>query len=128
MSGKRSVRQIEQRLRRDALPIIGSLPLRDLHRRDVTRVLDAKAAPIAARRVFEDMRAMIRWAVARGDLDHNPIDGMKGPPQSKPRERVLSDDEIRQLWHRLPELGSVGRAIKFALLTGQRIGEVTGMT
>jgi integrase len=71
---------------------------------------------------------MIRWTVARGDLDHNPIDGMKGPPQSKPRERVLSDDEIRHLWKRLEELGSVGRAIKFALVTGQRIGEVTGMT
>jgi integrase len=28
----------------------------------------------------------------------------------------------------LEELGSVGRAIKFALVTGQRIGEVTGMT
>src|SRR5262245_31126458 len=125
----RSAKEIELRLRKDVLPIIGHIPLRELHRRDITRVLDAKSsAPIAARRAFEDMRAMIRWAVARGDLDHNPIDGMKGPPQSKPRERVLSDDEIRQLWHRLQELGSVGRAIKFALVTGQRICEVTGMT
>jgi len=71
---------------------------------------------------------MLRWAIARGDLDHSPIEGMKGPSQSKPRERVLSDDEIRVLWNRLPELGSVGRAIKFSLVTGQRIGEVTGMT
>src|SRR5262249_20089594 len=78
----RSAKEIERRLRKDVLPIIGHIPLRELHRRDVTRVLDAKSsAPIAARRAFEDMRAMIRWAVARGDLDHNPIDGMKGPPQ-----------------------------------------------
>jgi len=125
----RSAKEIERRLRKDVLPIIGHIPLRELHRRDVTRVLDGKAsAPIAARRAFEDMRAMVRWAVARGDLDHSPIDGMRGPPQSKPRERVLSDEEIRQLWHRLQELGSVGRAIKFSLVTGQRIGEVTGMT
>src|SRR5262249_45716686 len=125
----RSAKEIERRLRKDVLPIIGHIPLRELHRRDITRVLDAKSeAPIAARRAFEDMRAMIRWAVARGDLDHSPIDGMKGPPQSKPRERVLSDGEICQLWRRLQELGSVGRAIKFGLVTGQRIGEVTGMT
>ena len=125
----RSAREIERRLRKDVLPIIGRIPLRELHRRDVTRVLDSKSsAPIAARRAFEDMRAIIRWAVARGDLDHNPIDGMKGPPQSRPRERVLSDDEIRTLWNRSQELGSVGRAIKFSLVTGQRIGEVTGMT
>jgi integrase len=125
----RSAKEIERRLRKDILPVIGHIPLRDLHRRDITRVLDSKsAAPIAARRAFEDMRAMVRWAVARGDLDFNPMDRMKGPAQSKPRQRVLSDDEIRVLWNRLRELGSVGRAIKFSLVTGQRIGEVTGMT
>jgi len=105
LKGKRSFRQIERLLRRDVLAIIGSIPLSELHRRDVTRVIDAKAAPIAARRAFDQLRAMIRWAVARGDLDHNPIDGMKGPAASKPRERV----------------------IKFCLVTGQRIGEVTGL-
>ena len=124
----RSAKEIERRLRKDALPIIGHIPLRELHRRDITRVIDAKAAPVAARRVFEDLRTMVRWAVARGDLDHNPIDGMKGPGGPKPRQRVLTDDEIRVLWRRLAELGSVGRAIKFSLVTGQRIGEVTGMT
>jgi len=127
--GNRSAKEVERRLGKDVLPIIGHIPLRELHRRDVTRVLDAKSsAPIAARRAFEDIRAMVRWAVGRGDLDHNPIDGMKGPPTSKPRQRVLSNDEIRLLWSRLPELGSVGRAIRFCLVTGQRIGEVTGMT
>jgi integrase len=129
VSGKRSAKEIERRLRKDVLPIIGHIPLRELHRRDVTRVLDAKSsAPIAARRAFEDMRAMVRWAVARGDLDHNPLDGMRGPAMSKPREHVLTDDEIRVLWRRLRELGDVGKVIKLCLLTGQRLGEVTGMT
>jgi len=129
LKGKRSFGQIERLLRRDVLAIIGSIPLSELHRRDVTRVVDAKAAPIAARRVFDQLRAMIRWAVARGDLDHNPIDGMKGPAASKPRERVLTDDEIRVLWLSLPQLRSPAcqRVIKFCLATGQRIGEVTGV-
>src|SRR5262245_36408672 len=131
IQGLRSVRQIERRLRKDALPIIGHIQLHELHRRDVTRVIDAKLldAPITARRVFEDIRAMIRWAVARGDLDHNPIDGMKGPPISKPRTRVLSDNEIRALWQGLNEFRpEVARVIKLCLVTGQRVGEVTGMT
>src|SRR6516225_9918603 len=130
LKGKRSFSQIQRQLRRDVLPIIGSVPLRYLHRRDVTRVLDAKSAPIAARRVFEDLRAMVRWAVARGDLDHNPIDGMKGPPTSKPQERVLTDDEIRVLWTSLPKLGSAAcqQVIKFCLVTGQRIAEVVGLS
>jgi integrase len=124
----RSAAEVERRLRKDVLPIIGHIPLRDLHRRDVTRVIDAKSAPIAARRVFEDIRGMVRWAVARGDLDHNPIDGMKGPPISKARERVLSDDEIRHLWQRSAELGPCEPIIKLCLVTGQRLGEICGLT
>ena len=90
IQGNRSASEVERRLRKDVLPVIGHVPLRELHRRDVTRMIDSKAsAPISARRAFEDIRGMVRWAVARGDLDHNPIDGMKGPPLSKPRDRVL---------------------------------------
>jgi integrase len=129
IKGNRSAPEVERRLRKDVLPVIGHIPLRELHRRDVTKVIDAKSAPIAARRAFEDMRAMIRWAVSRGDLDHNPIDGMKGPPTSKPRTRTLTDDEIRTLWQSLPQLpDDVGRVIKLCLVTGQRLGEITGMT
>jgi integrase len=131
VSDKRTAPEIERRLRKDALPIIGHIPIRELHRRDITRVIDSKSsAPIAGRKVFEDLRAMVRWAVARGDLDHNPIDGMKGPAISKPRDRVLTDEEIRALWHRLDELHSteVALVIKFCLVIGQRIGEVTGLT
>ncbi len=130
ISGLRSVREIERRLRRDVLPVIGHIPLGELHRRDVTRVIDAKLrdAPITARRVFEDVRAMVRWAVARGDLDHSPIDALRGPPVSKPRQRVLTDDEIRAVWHGLAEIRpDVGRVVRFCLVTGQRVGEVTGL-
>jgi integrase len=129
-NGKRSASEIERRLRKDVLPIIGHIPLHELDRRDITRVIDAKAsAPIAARRAFEDMRAMIRFAVSRGDLDHNPIDGMKGPPTSKPRTRVLTDDEIRLLWSKLDQLpADVARAIRLCLVTAQRLGEITGLT
>jgi len=131
ISGLRSVREIERRLRRDVLPVIGHIPLDELHRRDVTRVIDGKIedAPITARRVFEDVRAMIRWAVARGDLDHNPIDGLRGPAISKPRTRTLTDPEIKAVWHDLYELRpDVGRVVRFCLVTGQRLGEVVGLT
>src|SRR5215475_12486562 len=131
ISGLRSFREIERRLRRDVLPIIGHVPLHELHRRDVTRVIDGKIedAPITARRVFEDVRTMVRWAVARGDLDHSPIDGLRGPPISKARTRVLSDTEIKSVWHDLYELRpDVGRVVRFCLVTGQRVGEVTGLT
>jgi integrase len=127
--GLRSAGEIERRVRKDILPIIGNVAIEVLHRRDVTRVLDAKSAqPIAARRAFEDLRAMVRWAVSRGDLDHSPLDGMKGPAISKIRERVLSEEEIRTLWLALPmALPKAQQIIKLCLVTGQRIGEVCGL-
>jgi integrase len=132
VQGKRTAKEIERRLRKDVLPIIGSVPLSALHRRDVTRVIDAKRdAPIGARKAFEDVRTMLRWAVARGDLDHNPIDGMKGPAISEVRQRVLSDDEIRTLWRglptALPRSPACQQIIRLCLITGQRLGEVVGL-
>jgi integrase len=130
----RSAAEIERRLRKDVVPVIGAMPLAEVHRRDATRVVDRivqRGSPVEAMRVFEDLRAMLRWAVGRGDLDHNPMEGMKKPTGSKPRERVLSEDEIRKLWNGLPIALSgtltCQRIIKLCLITGQRVGEVAGM-
>jgi Arm DNA-binding domain len=63
VNGLRSASGIERRLRRDVLPLIGHVPLNELHRRDVTRVIDAKAAPIAARhldRYLEQLAQIFR--------------------------------------------------------------------
>jgi integrase len=74
---------------------------------------------------------MLRWAVTRGDLDHNPMQGMGDPNCSLPRERVLTDDEIAKLWARLPTVLAKSKAcqniVKLCLLTAQRVGEVTGI-
>jgi integrase len=130
----RSAGQIERRLRKNVVPVIGGVRLADLHRRDVNRVLDqimGRGRPIEANRVFGDTRAMLRWAVARGDLDRDPIQGMDAPSPPRSRDRVLSDTEIRHLWHVLPTALSrqvdCRRILQLCLTTGQRVGEVAGM-
>jgi integrase len=135
VAGLRSADEIKRRLYRNIVPVIGNVKLSELHRRDATRVVDKVAkrnAPTEAMRSFEDIRAMLRWAVSRGDIDHSPIEGMRKPPGPKPRERVLSDDEIRTLWNGLPTAlarsEQCQRIIKLCLVTGQRVGEVAGMT
>jgi len=135
MRGRRSAEKVRQRLVRDVIPVIGAVKVADLHRRDVTRATAAlvkRGKQAQAARVFEDVRAAVRWAVKRGDLDRNPIEGMASPGGvKKARERVLRDDEIRTLWHSLPTaLGfspAYQRILKLCLVTGQRLGEVTGM-
>jgi integrase len=130
----RSAKQVERRLRKNVLPLIGNVRLADLHRRDVNRVLDAivgRGRPIEANRVFGDVRAMLRWAVARGDLDRDPVQGMDAPSPARSRDRVLSESEIKQLWNvlptALPRQVDCQRVLRLCLITGQRVGEVAGM-
>ena len=108
------------------------MPLADLHRRDVHRVLDPikeRGSPASARKVFTELRAMLNWAVARGLLDHNPAAAMQEDDGGKARERFLDEEEIAALWPALSSLKRpVALALKLALVTGQRIGEVCGMT
>ncbi len=130
----RSAAATERRLCKNVIPVIGGRPLAELHRREVNRVIDPileRGSPVEAARCCEDVRAMLRWAVARGDLDHNPMEGMRKPATSQPRERVLDDDEIRTLWNglqdALPRSKACQRVVKLCLVTAQRVGEVSGM-
>jgi integrase len=47
------------------------------------------------------MRVLFKWASRTGKLPlghHNPMDNIQPPAVNPPRERVLSDDEIRLIW------------------------------
>ena len=130
----RSKAEIERRLRKNVTPLIGDVKLSELRRRDVRNVSDAilrRGKRTEATRVFEDVRAMVRWAVDHEYLDANPLDGMGKPAEPQARNRVLNDEEIRTLWIGLPK--SLARSvqcqriIKLCLVTGQRVGEVAGI-
>src|SRR5262245_42516117 len=130
----RSAKQVERRLRKNVVPVIGGVRLSDLHRRDVNRVLDqimGRGRPIETNRVFGDVRAMLRWAVGRGDLDRDPVQGMDAPSPARSRDRTLSEAEIARLWRvlptALPRQLDCQRVLRLCLITGQRVGEVAGM-
>jgi integrase len=133
-AAKRSGDEIARRLRKNVKDVIGPVKLSDLHRRDITRCLDAvkdRGAPVEANRLFEDIRAMVRWARGRGDLDTNIVEGMRRPTETAERNRVLSADEIRTMWAALADTGmreATRRIVRLCLVTGQRVGEIAGMT
>ncbi|MER9936131.1 tyrosine-type recombinase/integrase [Mesorhizobium sp. M0088] len=146
-SSRRSVDEIARRLRKNvsgydadgkkvekaSSGCIGEVKLADLHRRDITKAIDAvkdRGATVEANRVFEDIRAMIRWARGRGDLDSNLTEGMARPTETVERDRVLTADEIKTMWATLPEANmreSTRRILRLCLVTGQRVGEIAGM-
>lgn len=80
-------------------------------------------------RVFEMVRAIFRWSLSRDILQFDPTAGLKAPmKKEKSRERVLTPDEIKKFWFTLsdaPVSDGVVLALKLALVTAQRIGEVS---
>jgi integrase len=116
------------------LPAIGARPLIDLHKRDINSVIVTileRGRQVEAARVFGDLLTLLRWGTAQGYLDTNPAEGMRRPAARPPRERVLSDAEIRKLWNILPtalrKTETTQHVIKLCLLTGQRVGECSGI-
>jgi integrase len=129
----RTIDEIRRRLRRDVVPVIGDIRIAEITRRDVRNVFEAierSGKPVAARRTFEDIRAMLRWAVQHEYLPTNPIEGIKGPEINAPRERALTDSEVKSLWNALPCVlpPTYRRVVQLCLITAQRLGEVSGMT
>lgn len=133
-STKRSGDEIARRLRKNVTELIGTIKLAELHRRDITKCIDAvkdRGAHVEANRIFEDVRAMVRWARGRGDLDNNLVEGMRRPTETTERDRVLSAAEIRTMWAMLADADmreSTRRIVRLCLVTAQRVGEVCGMT
>jgi integrase len=138
LSGKvknrlRSALEIERTLRRVLAPL-ASKSAASVQRRDLARLFDDIATFQGHERAAAKGRQMIgsmyRWAIERGLVDVNPVDGTPRYTLGEPRERVLSPDEIKTLWDWLPTAGFAPSIVDIARLeicTGARSGEIAGM-
>jgi integrase len=112
----------------------GKLPVRAITDDHVATLLDeiAAEAPVSANRTQSILHTLFRWAKEPGRkyITINPLADMKRRTKEKPKERVLTDDEIRKVWHAL-DAGKINRSIaltmKTILLTAARPGMVAGM-
>ncbi len=118
--------------RREVLDAWGERKIHTITKRDVIDVLDGivdRGSPVSANRLRAHLNTLFNWAKGRDIVQANPLDGIKPPAPEKPRDRVLTDDEIRLFWRGCDRLGQpFGQLFKVMLLTGQRRGEVGGMT
>jgi integrase len=121
-------------LKKDILPAIGRMKVEEITKRDVICIADSileRGARVRCNRALALMRSIFRWGMAEDLAHQNPTFGVRDRTVERPRDRVLGDDEIRVLWKRLPEAEmSEGVAIilQLALVTGQRVGMISGMT
>jgi integrase len=119
-------------------------PAEDLDRAAVVRALDAltrrrkrkdgeglgktRGAAITGRTTAYG-RAAFAWALKRGSVRANPFAALPVAKGVARRERVLSDAEVAEIWQAAGKASEpFGSIIRLLILTGQRRGEVAGMT
>lgn len=118
------------------------MPPLEITSQDVARVLDPfekRDSLTMLNRVQQSISSVFDWAVARRryGLLENPVKTLPRRTRERPRDRYLTPDEIKTVWHDLAE-GSRGgpqydasptlrSVLRLILLTGQRPGEVCAM-
>lgn len=131
-SHNRRADDVAAMFRREVLDRWGDRPIQEITKRDVIETLDGvvdRGSPITANRLRAHLNTLFNWAKGRDVIVLNPLDGIRPPAPERPRERVLTDDEIKLFWHACDKIGQpFGPLFRLLLLTGQRRGEVAGMT
>ncbi len=128
---KKTWRDDRQKIDRYLVPAWGPRPLREITRTRVHELLDAIVAQgmgAGINRVQALVSRMFTIALDRSLIDAHPAARMIKRSKEQPRDRTLSDDEIRHLWEALDaNAGPAGDAVRLRLLLGQRGAEVNGM-
>jgi integrase len=127
---------------------LGGIPFAEIERKDVREVRDVvaeSAGPIQSNRVVALFNRVANWAVDEDRAKFNPAARLKKTGEERRRERILTNDELAQIWSvidtppqidrevggltdiDLPAAIAVRRALKLLILTAQRRGEVIGM-
>lgn len=112
-------------------PTLLAKPIHEIDRLSVSRFLQAYAkerGPVGANRLLAIMQQLFKYAHKTGYVPDNviaPLSRNEVGGAETARARVLTDDELRQLWR--DESDHVP-LVRFLLLTAQRIGEAQSAT
>jgi integrase len=130
---KRSWEEDERIIDKLLKPEFGTLNVKEITRSHVRGFLRGMASKtqVQANRAHACLRKIFNWAIQEEivDIEGNPALGITRPGgKEKPKERTLSDDELRAAWSALDrEVSQVKHVLRLILLTAQRPGEVMGM-
>ena len=128
----RSAGEIARLLRREVGMAWNGKSIHEISKRDVVEVISAieqRGAPIAANKTLKSIKTFLRWCVGRAVIDQSPAEGVPLPAKEVARDRVLDDQELAQVILAARKMGGpYGGIVELLALTGQRRGEVAGLT
>jgi integrase len=123
----KSFRDVERHLVRN-LTALHNLPLAKIDQRTIAAQLariSARGSPVQANRTRASLSKFFSWACGEGLAENNPAALCNRNPE-KSRDRVLSHNELKQIWAALPD-SDYGAIIKLLILTGQRASEISDL-
>jgi integrase len=125
----RTIAEVERHVEQRVKPAWRNRTIDSIRKRDVIALLDAasKDGPVLANRLFATVRRFFNFQVARDALSISPAAGIELEHKETPRERVLTDHEIKLVWAATDIDLPFAAFVRTLLLTGQRRGEVAGM-
>ena len=120
--------EYERAMRHDVLPFIGKTELKTLDKaaiRAVIRRITERDRMVLANRVLQYISKKLKWAVGVGYIERNPAADIPKAAKERPRERVLSVNEVRAILSACDSLAGAQRGfVKFLLFSGQRLNEI----
>jgi Arm DNA-binding domain/Phage integrase family len=142
-----SWRDIERKIRKDALPVIGDMPVKEVRKRHLHLVIDRLVSgghAVTARHLLSMISTVFTWAEGRELVEYNPVLRFPHPkPAEPPQRRSLTDEQMRTLFFALVEIADtpptlprrgmkgcpdlLALVILSRLLLGQRTTETIGM-
>lgn len=81
---------------------------------------------VTGSRARSALSTLFAWAMGEALCEANPVVGTNKPPDSTPRDRVLSDTELVAIWTACKD-DDYGRIVRLLALTGARRAEIAGM-
>ena len=128
----KSWKQAENNLRLYLVKYQGATPIKDVTRSDIHLILDELVQAqkyAAANRALTHIKKFFGWLVEMDYLDYSPADHIKPKAKEKKRERVLSDHELKALWHATEAMSAPYKAwVQLLMLCGQRRLETAHLT
>jgi integrase len=131
--GLKSWKEVKRVVEIHVIPVLGNMELSLIERAHVRRLLeglrDEQGLTSQVNRVKASLSGIFSWALDAGEIDHYPIMRMRPLVTEKPRDLLLSLDQLVTIWDAASELGSLATpAVKLLILTGARREEVGQMT
>jgi integrase len=117
--------------KRDILPILGKKLIHDVTKQDIIKLLDAtvkRGSKTMANRILANVRKFFNWCIERDLIETSPASKITKPAAEHSRDRVLSNEELQELWDVCNMDGyPYGHMVKFLILTAQRKDEAANL-